>query len=38
MRGRRLTHIFPHAKMQIRNKKHLKSEDFRCFVELLGGF
>ena len=20
------------------NKKHLKFEDFRCFVELLGGF
>ena len=31
-------HFDPHEKVQIRNKKHPKSDDFRCFLELLGGF
>ena len=31
-------HFDPHEKVQICNKKHPKSEDFRCFLELLGGF
>ena len=31
-------HRDPHQKVQIRNKKHPKSKDFRCFMELLGGF
>ncbi len=26
------------VKIKIRSKKRLKSEDFRCFLELLGGF
>ena len=31
-------HFDPHEKVQIRNKNHPKSDDFRCFLELLGGF
>ena len=31
-------HFDPHEKVQIRNKKHPKSDDFRCFLELLPGF
>ena len=31
-------HFDPHRKAKICNKKHLKSSDFRCFLELLGGF
>ena len=31
-------HFDPHRKVKICNKKHLKSSDFRCFLELLGGF
>ena len=34
-----LTHILTHIeKRKFVTKKHLKSSDFRCFLELLGGF
>ena len=31
-------HFDPHLKVHFYNEKHLKSEDFRCFLELLGRF
>ena len=31
-------HFYSQRKVKICNKKHLKSEDFKCFLELLGGF
>ena len=31
-------HFVPRQKVQIYNKKHPKFKDFRCFLELLGGF
>jgi len=31
-------HFDPHLKVHFYNEKHLKSEDFGCFLELLGRF
>ena len=31
-------HFDPHLKVHFCNEKHPKSEDFRCFLELLSGF
>ena len=31
-------HFDPHLKVHFYNEKHQKSEDFRCFLELLGRF
>ena len=31
-------HFDPHLKVHFCNEKHPKSEDFRCFLELLGRF
>ena len=31
-------HFDPHLKVHFYNEKHLKFEDFRCFLELLGRF